>query len=128
MIKEYKNKELTWIDLTSPSLEEVRTLMGRYALDPRVAEDLMTPSLKPKVDLYKDYIYLILHFPALHHSQVNPKKRGIRLDPRRGPRPDKIDARKREADPKKKGRIKELSKKTPVAHRFVKKRRHQRDP
>jgi magnesium transporter len=77
MIKEYKNKELTWIDLTSPSLEEVRTLMGRYALDPRVAEDLMTPSLKPKVDLYKDYIYLILHFPALHHSHGDDQNQEI---------------------------------------------------
>ena len=28
----------------------------------------MGPSLRPKVDTYENFIYLILHFPAVHHS------------------------------------------------------------
>jgi magnesium transporter len=77
MITRYTHKELIWIDLSSPSIEEVREVMATYGLDPRVAEDLMTPSLKPKVDLYKNYIYLILHFPALHHSHGQDQNQEI---------------------------------------------------
>jgi len=68
MITRHTHKDLVWVDLTSPSLDEVKEVMATYKLDPLVAEELITPSLKPKVDLYKDYIYLILHFPAIYHS------------------------------------------------------------
>ncbi len=68
MINRYTHKELTWVDLQSPTLEEVRSVMKEYGIAPMVAEELLVPSLKPKVDLYKDYIYLILHFPAIHHT------------------------------------------------------------
>lgn len=42
--------------------------MQTYKLDPLVADELLAPTLKPKVDLYPGYIYLILHFPAFRHT------------------------------------------------------------
>jgi len=68
MINTYKHKELRWVDLSTPTVTEVRAVMAEYGIMPQVAEELLTPSLKPKVDLYPNYIYLILHFPAIHHS------------------------------------------------------------
>jgi magnesium transporter len=35
-----------------------------------VAEELLLPSTKPHAEFYKDYIYLVLHFPALRHSHA----------------------------------------------------------
>lgn len=68
MLTTYTHKKLTWVDLESPTTEEVRSVMEAYKLDPGVADELLMPSLKPKVDPYRDYIYLILHFPAFKHT------------------------------------------------------------
>lgn len=78
MIKKYTYEGLTWIDLESPSLEEVGEIMGEYKIDPLVAEELVTPTLRPKVDLYNDFIYLILHFPAFKHDSA--QKRSYEID------------------------------------------------
>lgn len=70
MIKKYTYDGLTWVDLESPSFEEVRTIMDEYSIDPLVAEELVKPTLRPKVDLYSNFIYLILHFPAFRHDHT----------------------------------------------------------
>lgn len=68
MIKEYKHGEITWVDLTKPTQDEVRTAMQRFDLPPTVAQELFFPSVKPKTELYENYFYLILHFPAIKHA------------------------------------------------------------
>jgi len=67
MLSRYKHKKITWIDLESPTQEEVRTLMKEFDIHPLVANELLVPTVRPKVDLYYNLIYLILHFPAFEH-------------------------------------------------------------
>lgn len=69
MISTYKHKNLTWIDLESPTPDEVKSLMRKYSIHPLVAEELLKPTLRPKVDVYKNFIYLILHFPIFEHDR-----------------------------------------------------------
>lgn len=68
MVKKYTYKKLTWIDVESPTTDEVRGLMGEYNIHPLAAEELLLPTTKAKVDVYGDHIYLALHFPAWKHS------------------------------------------------------------
>lgn len=68
MLTTYTHKNITWIDLESPTKEEVHKIMNEYSIHPNTAEELLMPSIKPKVDLHKNYIYLILHFPAFKHT------------------------------------------------------------
>jgi len=68
MIKKYKNNSITWIDVEDPTLEEVRTLMEEYDINPDIARELQLPTYKEKSVTYKDYLYLVLHFPALRHT------------------------------------------------------------
>lgn len=42
--------------------------MEEFNIHPLVADELLGPTLRPKVDLYQDFIYLILHFPAITHK------------------------------------------------------------
>jgi len=63
MIHKNIYNEITWIDLENPTTEEVRLLMKKYDLDPLVANEILTPTFRPRVDVHEDYIYLILHFP-----------------------------------------------------------------
>jgi magnesium transporter len=65
MLKKYEYKDLVWLDLESPTHNEVRMVMEQYNIEPLVAEELLVPSLKPKVDLRGNCIFLVLHFPVL---------------------------------------------------------------
>lgn len=71
MINRYHYKHLVWIDLESPDKDEVRQIMEEYNIHPLVAEELLLPSIKQKVDLYKNFIFLSLHFPVFKHSHKN---------------------------------------------------------
>lgn len=64
MISTYTYKKLTWIDLESPTKEEILSLKETYNLPPLVAEELFSPTTRSKVDRYDDLLYLILHFPV----------------------------------------------------------------
>ena len=64
-------RDLLWIDAERPTHEEIRALMEEFDIHPIVADELLTPSLRPKVDHYENFIYLILHFPAIRHSHAN---------------------------------------------------------
>lgn len=68
MITTYKDKSITWIDIETPSKEEIRTIMNEYNLAPEVAEDLIDPTIQTRADQYKDLLYFVLHFP-LHISK-----------------------------------------------------------
>jgi magnesium transporter len=63
MLKKLKYKDITWLDLESPTQEEVRQLGEDYGVHPIVLEELVKPSQRTKVDVYNGYVYLILHFP-----------------------------------------------------------------
>lgn len=64
MIKQLKYQNITWINLTAPTKEEINKLEGDYSIHQLVGHELLEPSNRAKVDVYDDYIYLILHFPA----------------------------------------------------------------
>lgn len=65
MLTRYAQHALTWIDLVAPTPSEVRALMKEFDLDPLIAEELLVPSFKPKVERRGDAMYVILHFPAM---------------------------------------------------------------
>ncbi len=74
MLTRYVQRNLTWIDLISPTPQEVRTLMHEFAIDPLIAEELLVPSFKPKVERRGDLIYVILHFPVLKGLGNRPEQ------------------------------------------------------
>ena len=67
MIKKQNYKTITWVDSENPSKDEARELMEEFELNPEVAQDILLPTFKDKISLFKDYIYLVLHFPAFKH-------------------------------------------------------------
>lgn len=68
MLIKHTYRGLIWIDLESPTPEEIREIASTYHLHPLVVHELAAPTLKPKVDLYEEFIYLILHFPRLRRG------------------------------------------------------------
>lgn len=77
MLTTHKYKSLAWVDAESPNNKEVKKIMQEYGIHPIVGEELLSPTLKPRLDVYDNYIYLILHFPAIRHTHSNEKNQEI---------------------------------------------------
>jgi magnesium transporter len=77
MIKRQNYKSIVWIDLENPTKEEARELMQEFELNPEVAQDILLPTFKDKIVPYKDYIYLIMHFPAFKHTHNKSHRQEI---------------------------------------------------
>ena len=54
MISRYTHQNLTWIDLESPTREEILTLSDDIDLHPVIANELLEPSERAKVDVYSN--------------------------------------------------------------------------
>jgi len=77
MIKKQNYKAVTWIDSDSPTKEEARDIMEEYGLSPEVAQDILLPTFKDKISVYKDYVYLVLHFPAFKDTHNKSHRQEI---------------------------------------------------
>ncbi|MEI6296451.1 MAG: magnesium transporter CorA family protein [bacterium] len=69
MISTHKNKNLTWVDLESPSLEELIEVGKDFEINTTTLNELLAPSERPKVDVYNNLMYLILHFPKYGYGK-----------------------------------------------------------
>jgi magnesium transporter len=68
MQSRYEQHGMLWIDLESPSREEVDAIASEFGIENFIAEELLFPSARPRTEFRERYVYLILHFPALRHS------------------------------------------------------------
>lgn len=68
MISKYTYKGLTWVDLESPTEEELVHIMEEYSIPVLVGEEMHTKSFQSKIDLHPNFIYLILYFPKISHK------------------------------------------------------------
>ncbi len=73
MISKYTYKGLTWVDLESPTEDELEHVQEQYSIPVIVSEEMRHESIQSKVDLYPGFIYLALHFPQISHN----KDRGL---------------------------------------------------
>lgn len=67
MISKHTYKDITWIDVQNPDREEILHLAETYPIPPVVGEELLSRTVRSKVDFYDKVgvIYLVLHFPAI---------------------------------------------------------------
>lgn len=67
MMTRHTHGDLVWVDVAHPTPDEIRSLMEEFSLDPLIADELIVPSVRNRVDARNDYFYVVLHFPALKH-------------------------------------------------------------
>lgn len=64
MITRHSRGKTTWIDLESPTEDELAAVMREFDIDGRVHEEIGTPTPYPLAIPFPGYAYLILHFPV----------------------------------------------------------------
>jgi magnesium transporter len=58
------NGKLTWFYIEKPTSKEVTFLAQRFHFHPLDLDDVVSRIQRPKIDVYKDYLFMVLHFPV----------------------------------------------------------------
>ena len=79
MINSLKIGNLTWRHLNNPSEEDFEFLKDRFHFHPLDIEDCKSVNQRPKIDIYDDYYFLILHFPDFDRQNKFVKIKEVKL-------------------------------------------------
>jgi len=63
MIETVKIGTLKWHHIIDPSEDDLTYLLDNFHFHPLDIEDCRSTNQRPKIDIYDDYYFLILHFP-----------------------------------------------------------------
>lgn len=77
MISKYTYKGLTWVDIQSPSNEELASIAEEYNVPVIVAKEMSEVNSQSKVDIYSAFIYLILYFPQVLNKGTHAQEKEI---------------------------------------------------
>lgn len=64
MVTRHTRGKVTWVDLESPTHEELSNVMQEFGIDERIEEEIIAPTHYPLAIAFPKYHYLILHFPT----------------------------------------------------------------
>lgn len=62
-LKSIKGKNFVWINIDNPTPSILNSLLEMYHFHHLDVEDCISKTQLPKIDEYKDYLFIILHFP-----------------------------------------------------------------
>ena len=57
---------LTWVNIEGPTERETEYLAQNYPFHPLDLDDCTSRIQRPKIDEYKDYLFLVFHFPVFN--------------------------------------------------------------
>ncbi len=64
MITRHARGKVTWVDMESPTADELQEIMSEFSIDARIEEEIISPTPYPIVVTFPTYVYMILHFPT----------------------------------------------------------------
>lgn len=69
---------LRWIHIERPRLAEREWLAEHFDFHPLAFEDLVSRNQRPKVDVYDDYLFIVLYFPSF--EKATGRLKAVELD------------------------------------------------
>ena len=69
---------LRWIQIERPRLPEREWLTEHFDFHPLAFEDLVSRNQRPKVDVYDDYLFIVLYFP--NYEKATGRLKAVELD------------------------------------------------
>jgi magnesium transporter len=61
--------DLTWIDIEPPTERETEYLAQNYPFHPLDLDDTLSRKQRPKIDEYKEYLFLVFHLPRYRKDE-----------------------------------------------------------
>lgn len=68
MITRYEHEGVVWVDIENPEIDEVVAIANEFELGSLIVDELITPTAKPRIDVFPEFVYAVLHFPALRYT------------------------------------------------------------
>ena len=76
-VQTLKTKTLAWYHFFKPSPADLRWLEGHFDFHPLVMAELARPTMRPTVDNFDGYLYLVLHFPIFETQERKTHPREV---------------------------------------------------
>jgi magnesium transporter len=64
MITRHARGKVTWVDLEKPTEEELESVRREFEIDPRIGNELASPTPYPAFAAFGNAAFVVLHFPA----------------------------------------------------------------
>lgn len=79
MIHELKNEKSRWINIDAIDEEAIEFLHANFKFHPLDIEDVKSEIHHPKIDVYRDYVFLVFHIPEfdVEHRRLNSDELNI---------------------------------------------------
>ena len=68
-MKKTKHNGATWLQLLCPKKDDLDLLKKSHGFHSITLQEFRKPSLRAKVERYKDYLYMVLHFPIYNEKE-----------------------------------------------------------
>jgi len=68
MQQKIKNKNITWINIVNPNQKDVQFLKKEFELCPSILKEYIPKIKRPKVEVYQDYLFVVVHFPVFNRK------------------------------------------------------------
>ncbi|HCB51545.1 TPA: hypothetical protein DEP21_03145 [Patescibacteria group bacterium] len=62
---------MQWLHLSAPTKEEINSLINTYDFHELIEEDLLESSTHEKIDIYEEYMFIVLNFPKYNTQHQN---------------------------------------------------------
>jgi magnesium transporter len=71
--------DVTWVNIEPPTERETEYLAQNYPFHPLDLDDCLSRIQRPKIDEYKDYLFLVFHFPVFNPEArvTNPSQLSV---------------------------------------------------
>ncbi|MEI6122489.1 MAG: magnesium transporter CorA family protein [Bacteroidota bacterium] len=79
MIETIKFENFSWYHILNPTNENYDYLVENFQFHPLDIEDCRSKVQRPKIDIYPDYYFLILHFPSFDNNNRLLETREVKI-------------------------------------------------
>jgi len=79
MIETIKIGRLKWLNIKTPTNDDLDTIENTYHFHPLDIEDCRESNQRSKIDIYDDYHFLVLHFPNFDKQNLFIKPREVKI-------------------------------------------------
>lgn len=62
-------QRITWVNIERPAAEDLSYLREHFPFHPLDLEDITSRTELPKMDVYDDYLFIVMHFPVFDHTR-----------------------------------------------------------
>ncbi|MEK7149181.1 MAG: CorA family divalent cation transporter [Patescibacteria group bacterium] len=62
-------EHIRWVKITNPTERDVKDIEEEFHIHPLVLKEFFIPTIRPKVEVYENHLYMVMHFPIFNAKE-----------------------------------------------------------